>query len=166
MNALVDLTTAFQDEIPNYRLNDESIFSSLGVRRRVRVVTPRSVWARELEERFDELTSLPKGWDGYDGIPVSFNCAQFAANLIESLFVQGVPAPQLVPGADGSLQLEWHVNQYDLEVDVLAPYEVVATRYNYATEEENEIDIQADFTELASWVQELGETRHQQQNKA
>lgn len=162
MNTLDNLTTAFQDEIPNYRSSDFSISSVSVPRHRIRVSRSRSDWARDLEERFNELTSLPRGWDGYRGRPVSFGCAQFAANLVESLFVQGVPAPQLVPGADGTLQLEWHLNQYDIEVDVLAPYNVVATRYDHAAELEQEIEVESDFTELANWVLALKPVRHQE----
>ena len=114
-----------------------------------------SPWSKELLNRFNELVSLPQGWDGYAGRPVSFDCVHFAAGLIETLCVDGVPAPQLVPGADGTLQFEWHVNDIDLEVDVLEPYNVVATLSDHRTGEEREIELQADFTELAAWVGRL-----------
>jgi hypothetical protein len=161
MNPRPGFTTAFRDEIPNFRDTDE-VLSTLDVpRERVRVSGPRSAWVQELEKQFNTLTSLPKGWDGYAGVPVSFNCAQFAANLVERLCVEDVPAPQLVPGSDGTLQLEWHLNQFDLEVDVLAPYYVVATFFDHLTGEEREIEIQSDFSELADWVRALGQVRFQ-----
>ena len=118
-----------------------------------------SLWIQELKDRLDKLTSLPRGWDGYNGQPVSFNCAQFAANLIERLYVANVPAPQLVPGADGTLQLEWHMNGFDVEVDVLGPYAVMATRFDHETAMDEEIEIQTDFSELANWIHALGEAR-------
>ncbi len=166
MNALSDFNTVFQDEVPNYRSSGSTI-SSLNMRLpRVRVQNNRSEWAKKLEVRFDELTSLPKGWDGYDGIPVSITCARFAAKLVERLYVKGVGVPQLVPGADGTLQLEWHMNQYDLEIDVLAPYEVVATLYDHLTEQEQEIEVQTDFTELSEWVISLSQDRQPVQMEA
>jgi len=166
MNALADFNTVFQDEVPNYHSSGSST-SSLHMRLpRIRVQNNRSEWAKKLEDRFDELTSLPKGWDGYDGVPVSFTCAQFAANLVERLYVKGVGVPQLVPGADGTLQLEWHMNQYNLEIDVLAPYEVVATLYDHLTEQEQEIEVQTDFTELSEWVISLSQDRQPVQMEA
>jgi hypothetical protein len=99
--------------------------------------------------------SLPKGWDGYSGIPVTFTCAVFAASLLERLYVDGVPVPQLVPGSDGSIQIEWHVNGYDVELDVLAPYEVSAVRRSLATNDVDEVELQTDFTALIGWIAAL-----------
>ncbi|OSQ44942.1 hypothetical protein [Marivita geojedonensis] len=159
MNAQRDFTTAFQDEIPNYRAVTDGI-SSLGIRStRVRVANPRSEWVKELEERFDVLTSLRRGWDGYTGVPVSFTCAQFAANLIERLYNRSLPAPQLVPMANGTMRLEWHMNEFDVEVDVLGPYDVVAYRADLLNDTEEEIEIQTDFTELSEWITELATER-------
>ena len=111
----------------------------------------------EIKDRLDELTSLPRGWDGYDGEPVSPGCAQFAANLIERLYVANVPAPQLVPGnADGTLQLEWHTNGCDVEVDVLGPYLVTVTRLDHRTGVHEEIKYDYDFLILDEWIEALG----------
>ena len=159
MNAQRDYTTAFQDEVSNYRAVTDSI-SSLTMRdERVRVAHPRSAWVEELEERFDVLTSLPRGWDGYAGLPVSFTCAQFAANLIERVYTRSLPAPQLVPMPDGTLRLEWHMNEFDVEIDVLGPYDVFAYRTDLLNDQEDELEIQTDFTELSDWVSELAAER-------
>ena len=155
MNALRQFSSAFQTEVPNLVLS-ESKTSSLSTRSTlVRVAHPRSRWVTELRDRFDELTSLPRGWDGYAGRPVSFTCAQFAANLIERLYVKGVPAPQLVPGSDGTVQIEWHRNQFDVEIDVLGTYEVVAIRRNLRTDVVEELELQTDFTPLGDWIAAL-----------
>lgn len=159
MNALRQVSSVFQDEVPNF-IPSQSRTSSLTVRgARVRVVQPRSRWVVELKDRFDDLTALPRGWDGYAGHPVSFNCAQFTANLLERLFVEDVPAPQLVPGGDGTIQFEWHRNQYDVEIDVLAPYDVVAVRRDHRTGQVQELELQTDFTLLSEWIAELGLTQ-------
>ncbi len=155
MNALRQVSSAFQDEVPNF-VPSESRTSSLPLSvARVRVVHPRSRWITDLKDRFDELTSLPRGWDGYAGQPVSFTCAQFTANLLESLFVEDVPAPQIVPGGDGTLQFEWHRNQYDVEIDVLAPYDVVAIRRDHRTGAVWELELQTDFAPLSEWITDL-----------
>lgn len=159
MNALTQSSAVFRDEVPNYGTSDDSIFSLPTRSIHTRVTHPNSRWIRDLTDRFDELTSLPDGWDGYSGQPVSFSCAQFAANLIERLFVDSIPEPQLVPGSDGTLQLEWHLNQFDLEIDVLAPYKVIAYLFDHMTGREDEIEVQTDFTELAEWVVALGQDR-------
>jgi hypothetical protein len=161
VNALRQISSVFQDEIPNF-VTYRSGTSSLTIRgARIRVTQPRSRWVVELKDRFDELTALPYGWDGYGGRPVSFNCAQFTANLLERLFVEGVPAPQLVPGGDGTIQFEWHRNNFDVEIDVLAPYEVVAIRRDHRSNQVQELDLQTDFTSLSDWIAELGQPKPQ-----
>ena len=153
------MTAAFQYGIPNFRPSNENVFTLTDTNLSARITRNNPPWVQELESRLNSLTGLPIGWDGYQGKPVSFSCASFAANLIGRICVDNVPAPQLVPGSDGTLQLEWHLNGYDIEINVLAPFEVVAARYNHATSEEEEIEVQSDFSELAEWVTALGEVR-------
>ncbi len=159
MNATAQSSTAFQDETPNYRPSSSNIVSFSTHGSKVRVSQPGSRWVGESEDRFNELTSLPIGRDGYVGQPVSFDCAHFTANLSERLFIDNVPAPQLVPVADGSSQLEWHLNQFDIEIDVLGPCDVVAYRTDLLTDEEVKIEIKTDFTESAELVVALGQDR-------
>jgi hypothetical protein len=61
--------------------------------------------------------------------------------------------------ADGTMRLEWHMNEFDIEVDVLGPYDVVAYRADLLNDSEDEIEIQTDFTELAEWVASLAAER-------
>jgi hypothetical protein len=65
----------------------------------------------------------------------------------------------LVPGSDGTLQIEWHRNQYDIEIDVLDVHDVVATRLDRLTGEEEVIELQTDFAPIAKWVEELAGNR-------
>jgi len=111
----------------------------------------------DLQKRLDELTALPIGWDGYVGRPVSFQCANFVANMLERLHQANVPAPCLVPGSDGSLQAEWHRNNFDVELDVLGVQKVIATRINRQTNEEETIELQNDFSEIVDWISALAD---------
>ena len=155
MNAMQKSSAVFQNGIVDFAPSEQKTSSRPISIPRVRVTQPRSQWVLELKERFDDLTSLPPGWDGYAGRPVTFHCAMFAANLIERLFVAGVPAPQLVPGGDGTLQIEWHRNQFDVEIDVLAPYDVLAVRRNNRTGEVEELELHMDFLPLSEWIDAL-----------
>lgn len=122
---------------------------------RLEVPSNCSHWLISLSDRFDEITSLPRGWDGYQGRPVSFSCATFAANLLETVCVDMVPAPSIVPGSDGTLQIEWHLGGFDLEIDVLGANNVVATRFRHADEEEETLKLANDFSQLADWIDDL-----------
>lgn len=116
-------------------------------------------WGDALTSRLNELTSLPKGWDGYAGRPVLFTTARFAAELLERLYDAAVAPPSLVPGSDGTLQIEWHANQYDIEIDVLGPYKVQASRFDHLAGVDEDLDLEADVTPLAQWISDLAADR-------
>ena len=122
-----------------------------------------STWVRELTGRLNHLTSLDRGWDGYEGQSVSYTCANFAAGLLETICVPTLPAPSLVPGADGTIQIEWHLLGYDIEIDVLGANSVHATRYSHANDLEEAADLQSDFSVLVDWMDDLERAREQEQ---
>jgi hypothetical protein len=132
-------------------LRDHSAFSP----RRVIVRQPPIVWWDALQARLNELTALPRGWDGYNGQPVSYICAMFAATVLERVYETNLPLPALVPGADGSLQIEWHVSDFDIELDVLDANKVVARRYDCRSDTEQEEQLSNDFTVVSTWVEDL-----------
>ena len=155
MNAMHQMSSVFQNKL-SPSATDAPLVSSMTISgRKLRLTPPQSPWIDELKMRFNELTALPRGWNGYTSHPVSFDCAQFAATLIERLFIAGIPTPQMVPGDDGTLQLEWHLNQYDVEIDILAPYNVHAVRHNHRNGEVQELELQMDFTPLMEWIEDL-----------
>ena len=123
---------------------------------RTRVAYPQSAWMHSVERQLTKLTSLSRGWDGYLGRAVSFDCAMFAANLLERICVATIPPPHLVPGSDGTIQIEWHRNQFDVEIEISGPFNVFATRYSYETDETEELELTADFTGLMDWISGLG----------
>lgn len=134
------------------------IQGSFRVHRR-RVEGNTSPWNAALGDRFNQICSLRPGWDGYRGAPVSFACAHFAATILEHLYTVGLPAPSLVPGSDGTMQIEWHRNQYDIELDVLAPNKVIAYRYDHLSNEEDDIEVSNDFTVVSEWLKDMKTAR-------
>ena len=155
MSGLAQRRRAGPDETSNYARTYSLISSIIPRHVKHRVTKPTSDWFVDLQDRFDELTALNKGWDGYAGLPVSFNCALFAANLIERLFVADVPKPSLVPGSDGTIQIEWHRNQFDIEIHVLGPNELIASRYDHRTGNSQKLELENDFSELGDWIVDL-----------
>jgi hypothetical protein len=109
-------------------------------------------------ERLDELCQLPVGWNGYYAGPVTFTNASFALSMLESTCGVDAPAPQIVPGSDGDLQIEWHTSCADIELHVRGPFNVHAWRMRYgANDGGDEMILSNDFTAVANWVKELVE---------
>jgi len=115
-------------------------------------------WRREVEQRLEELIRLPAGWDGYQGIPVSFSNAVFALRMLESTCRSVTPSPQIVPGVSGDLQIEWHTLSGDIELHVRAPNNVHAWRsLSDLGEDGEELHLTNNFFEIANWVKQLTE---------
>jgi hypothetical protein len=140
---------------PGRRWPGEVIAHEVFQQGRTRIRYHNSVWYEALKDRFNHLTALPVGWDGYGGRPVSFSCAVFAANVLEQLCDAELLPPQIVPGSDGTLQLEWHVAGVDVEIDILGPNEVVATRYDANLGLDDRYELSTDFRPLVSWIDDL-----------
>lgn len=66
-----------------------------------------------------ELVQLPEGWDSYEAKPVSSQAARAAiAFLVKAASaVPNLPVPAVVPTVPGGIQLEWHRQGVDLEIE-------------------------------------------------
>jgi hypothetical protein len=163
MSYLQPVASAFSQYAPIIPTTDTSIAVFPRSNKIVLNRHSENAWKKALESKFNELTALRVGWDGYNGQPVSFTCASFAAKLLERLYDDVLPLPSLVPGSDGTLQFEWHINQYDLEVDVIGAFNVIATRHDCLTGETEELELDSDYTALAGWISDLRQDREPQQ---
>jgi len=65
-----------------------------------------------------ELLQLPRGWDGYGGVPVMERVAEYAIRVLSQVLERGAPHPTLVPTSDGGLNLEWHAPDADLVIAI------------------------------------------------
>ncbi|QCB43007.1 hypothetical protein E5673_12910 [Sphingomonas sp. PAMC26645] len=71
-----------------------------------RSVAPSGVsWA---DEQLRLIAMLPNDWDGYGAAMLSIDRLSQISGILAEHFAHGLPAGSVVPGADGSIQLEWH----------------------------------------------------------
>ena len=124
---------------------------------RLVIAEPVRAWGDEVKARFNELCALERGWDGYQGIPVSFTTANFALRMLEAVCGANAPAPQIVPGTDGDLQIEWHTEKADIELHVRAPNDGHAWRASPANPAGEEFELSNDFKIVATWVKDIAE---------
>jgi len=147
-------------------------FSSLGgasctsSRPRLTRVSPASdrtaysrpeIWRERAAERLHSLTQLPIGWDGYRAKPVSKENAIFAMFVLESFMDSNQPIPDIVPGINGDLQIEWHTLKGDLEVQVLKPNSVEVWLAEAGDAKGTETQLTNDFRELSRWLSQIKE---------
>lgn len=123
---------------------------------RVVVTEPVRGWLEGVKARFNELVQMRNGWDGYQGVPVKFVNANFALRMLEAVCDADAPAPQIVPGPNGDLQIEWHTNTADIELHVRAPNNVHAWRSVRGSLDEERL-LSNDFTAVSGWIDQLAE---------
>ena len=115
-------------------------------------------WQLTVEARLQELIRLETGWDGYEAPPVGFGNAVFAVRVLESICIGDTPAPSIVPGNAGDVQLEWHLPGGEIELHVGAPNDVHAWRCLTGTHPlEESIVLSTDFSVVAMWLRDLTE---------
>ena len=68
--------------------------------------------------RLQHLIALRPNWDSYGARPIDPNAVVFALEFLRTSLPHDGKAPQIVPTSTGGLQLEWHANGVDLEVEV------------------------------------------------
>jgi len=150
-------TTVFSEQ-PEVRRNRATVHEFPYEHQRNVISEPDYGWRREIVDRLQDLIALEVGWDGYQGEPVSFENAVFALRVLESICSNHDPIPQIVPGAGGDLQIEWHTHMADIELHIIAPNNVQAW---IATEETGpdgiDYHLTIDFTEVARQIRKMTE---------
>ena len=80
------------------------------------VKEPAATWLREAVAEVEELTSLAPDWNGYGAKVVEAGSAVAAVRFLLRAALPQVSRPDIVPVADGGVQVEWHRGGVDLEV--------------------------------------------------
>lgn len=138
--------------------SENKIYFLSKLRPRIFITENTFPWFEEVKGRLEYLIRLERGWDGYKGLPVNFDNAYFALQMLESICGTETHAPQIVPGVAGDLQIEWHTLKGDIELHVKAPNDVDAWILEADGDEAGvERSLTTDFTEIAMWVQNITE---------
>ncbi|WP_037435843.1 hypothetical protein [Sinorhizobium fredii] len=101
---------------------------------------------------------LKPGWDGYRAQAVTLDTVTFTLQMLESTCSNKVPAPEIVPGISGDLQVEWHTDTVDIELHVRSANNVHAWRACPETGPDGEeLELDIDFKPVIGWIDELVE---------
>lgn len=70
-------------------------------------------------ERLAQVRQLRDNWDGYGAPPIAWPVVRKMSECLSRFDPVGIYKPaSLVPGADGSLQAEWHLRDFSIEFRV------------------------------------------------
>ena len=115
-------------------------------------------WWMRVTQNLESLVALKPGWDGYRGEPVSLQNAFLAIRILENLYSDSLPLPQIVPGAKGDLQVEWLTHVADIELHITAPNRVSAWIADEDTRPDGvECDLPTELSGIVERAKELME---------
>lgn len=109
-------------------------------------------WLTALVSALDTLLRLPTGWSSYRSVPVREEIAIAIIDLLVQVMSDDSPPPAVVPTAHGGIQVEWHRNGIDLEIEALSPYRFVAYFEDARAEHVEELTVISDLSPLVRWI--------------
>ncbi len=74
--------------------------------------------------------------------------------MLEQICAKSTTPPSIVPGTEGDLGVEWHTENGDLVLHVLAPNDVQAWCLISGGDEESE-SVRTDFSGIVNWVSRI-----------
>lgn len=72
----------------------------------------------DISLRLDELAKLANGWLDGNGQTAAKEKLEWLADTFESLFDTSLPLPYLYPTAEGGVQAEWSVNDWEISLEI------------------------------------------------
>lgn len=112
-------------------------------------------WVTAVMEQVKGLLRLAEGWDGFEAGPIRRDVLFFAMALLQSIMQQRTPAPHLTPMSHEGIQLEWHINGIELEIEIEAPGVVFASYVNAPKNVDMTWTLSTDFSELLGPIADL-----------
>jgi hypothetical protein len=107
-------------------------------------------WFRPTLDRFLELAEFQENWNRRGSAQVRRDVLSFALrSVLPKILPPTALAPAVIPLGHGGIQLVWNTNTAEIEVEVIAPYSVIAYQFDKASGRETEDQLTMDFSDLA-----------------
>lgn len=106
-------------------------------------------------ERMNELLELQPNWDSYGARCLKEQAFETALEILGTVMRPNTSPPTVVPTVEGGIQLEWHQNDIDLEVEVKPEGQVLMFRQGGSQPEVSDVDISLEFRGLVDTIDNL-----------
>ena len=112
-------------------------------------------WVQPTLDGINQLLQLASNWDSYRARPLDPRAALAAFELLLNIMRPGAPMPSVVPTPRGTVQIEWHINGVDLEIDVRSATSALASFEDLRSGETWEKEILYDLRPLTAAMRRL-----------
>jgi len=116
-------------------------------------------WLSTIRRRLQALSQLEEGWDGQKAKPVSHSNIDIALQVLLGVMQTGTPVPTLVPTVRGGLQIEWHLQDVDIELEIESPAPYVLSFEDRVAHREFERELTSDLHLFAEAVTRISARR-------
>src|SRR5439155_12376420 len=116
---------------------------------------PRPTWFEPVLQGFANVATLADGWDGSGALRIDRATINRALGTIERLLPSDAPAPSVVPIPDSGLQIEWHHNQRDLEIEFSPGGAIEFYFFDENTKEEREGPVGPNFVNVKEYLDRI-----------
>lgn len=120
---------------------------------------PVPPWLDPTIAALQKLTALGANWDSYGAVPIDRKNVIRALELLGDVMHFDTLPPQVVPTSGGGIQLEWHVNGVNLEIEIEEASRIHAYYELVEEEEEWEGDVSSNRGALSKPMSRLSSRR-------
>lgn len=79
------------------------------------------VWLNDLVQKSASILRLQENWDSYGASPINPAVVWSAIELVLRVSSRKTTKPSIIPINSGGVQVEWHLNDVDLEIEIPVP---------------------------------------------
>jgi hypothetical protein len=108
--------------------------------------TSEASWVEPTSERLNELMFLGPNWDQRGSAAVNIDALRFAWQFLCQTMPPNAPAPGIIPLGHGGVQLLWHGPQFDIEIEVIGPNNIVVYYFEKISGQEDEFPLTNEFS--------------------
>lgn len=106
-------------------------------------------------EKLNELRRLTASNWSAGAKPIDMSAIKSTLELLTKILVNDTPPPSVVPTWDGGVQVEWHCNGVDLEIEVSADQESEYYFFDHRSNEEAEGKVRGNVDQISRYVKKL-----------
>jgi hypothetical protein len=110
-------------------------------------------WLGGAEKALQGFLDLPVNWDSYGARRIDPYIVTTGIQLLNDYIPQDSPPPHVVPTSRGGVQIEWHTQGIDLEIEVVSS-DRLQIFYESPKEPEQEFESNFPFTDLRKFLYE------------
>ena len=112
-------------------------------------------WLEPTTRVLGQLLQLGPDWDSYGACEISPFSAEAAIKVLSYIMNDDTPLPAIVPTNKGNIQIEWHLTNIDLEIEVLSSSRLYVSYEDSNLDKEWEDEINSDWGLLRELVSRL-----------